>query len=295
MGISGLWSWSRETVPTAFEHKYLGDLNGSRVAIDGGMLLTISLKKCISFDEYETWIAIFLDDILQRLQKIINYSIDIIVVMDGDAHPLKKQTLETRRSTREKAEKKIEIAENDIDKLKCLKASARVTADIRKRALEMFTAHDIKFIIADDEGEAECAKLARNGQVDFVFTDDSDALPLGTPLVVRNALFDTLDDAVCIVKTKTILEKLKLSSTELINLCILVGTDFNQGGIKGLGCKKSYKKIIAGDYDKMLAGVDNLHEIRHFFSGWTITDLDLDYFQYTINEEIISKRRIIML
>jgi flap endonuclease 1 (EC 3.1.-.-) len=71
------------------------------------------------------------------------------------------------------------------------------------------------------------------------------------------------------------LKKLGITREQLVDIAILVGTDYNEG-IKGVGAKRAYQYIRTyGDIFRTLkvlkAEIENLEEIRNFFLNPKIT------------------------
>jgi hypothetical protein len=99
-------------------------------------------------------------------------------------------------------------------------------------------------LVAEHEAEATCAKLCRDAFVDYVFTDDVDALAFGSPNVVLDwphiheiaksllLLGGTARPQFCakIVQRNAILRHFTLRGEDFIMWCILCGTDFVQLG-----------------------------------------------------------------
>jgi hypothetical protein len=99
-------------------------------------------------------------------------------------------------------------------------------------------------VVAEHEAEATCAKLCRDAQVDYVFTDDVDALAFGAPNVVLDwphiqeiaksllLLGGTLQPAFTarILYRDSIMRHFRLSDEDFTMWCILCGTDFVQLG-----------------------------------------------------------------
>jgi flap endonuclease-1 len=122
------------------------------------------------------------------------------------------------------------------------------------------------------------------GDVSYTGSQDADALLFGTPRLVRNLtitgrrklpgknvyvsispeLFE-LDD---------ILSSLEITREQLIEVGILVGTDYNKG-VKGIGPKKALKMIkrfgIAEALDNLGASID-YGPIKQFFLDPDVTD-----------------------
>lgn len=118
-----------------------------------------------------------------------------------------------------------------------------------KRLLELL---GIPFVQASSEAEAQAAFMAAKGDVWAANSKDYDSLLFGAPRLVR---FLTLTgkeylpskDSFRPLKPELIilrkfLEKHGITREQLVDLALLVGTDFNQG-VKGIGPKRALKLI----------------------------------------------------
>ncbi|MCR8472007.1 MAG: hypothetical protein QW819_02500 [Candidatus Korarchaeota archaeon] len=86
-----------------------------------------------------------------------------------------------------------------------------------------------------------------------ISTRDWDALVYGSPRIIIH--WRVTDDPYLPTKLYTMdefLDKLKLSRGQLVDLAILLGTDFNPGGFKGIGPLAAYKLI------RTYKSIDNL-------------------------------------
>jgi len=117
-----------------------------------------------------------------------------------------------------------------------------------KRLLD---AMGIPWIDAPSEGEAQASVMASEGTVDGVASQDHDSLLFGAPLLVRNVTISGkrrlpsknvfIDVEPETISLSVTLGELKLTREQLIDLGILVGTDFNPDGFKGVGPARALK------------------------------------------------------
>lgn len=104
-------------------------------------------------------------------------------------------------------------------------------------------------IDASVEAEKLCSLLCIEGKVDAVMTEDSDAYAYMAPCILNK-----VSSGKCLeISTKDILEKLELSPSQFIDVCILCGTDYSQS-IQGIGPMKAYK------YIKMYGSIEGIHK-----------------------------------
>ena len=111
--------------------------------------------------------------------------------------------------------------------------------------------------------KAQAAFLVNNNDAFAVASQDADAFLFGATRVVRNLAitgkrkmpgkfsYDKVNPE--IVELKDVLNSLGIDQDQLIVLSMLVGTDYNIGGIKGIGPKKALGlvKTHGKDFDKL--------------------------------------------
>jgi 5'-3' exonuclease len=98
----------------------------------------------------------------------------------------------------------------------------------------------VSCIEAPDEAEKRCAQLCLNGQVKAVLSEDTDLIAYGTPLFLTK--IDLVKDTVVALDNTHILSKIGLDSSQLLDLCIMCGTDYNPN-IPKIGPHSAYKYI----------------------------------------------------
>jgi flap endonuclease-1 len=144
-------------------------------------------------------------------------------------------------------------------------------------AKELLEAMGIPIVQAKSEGEAQAAFIVKAGKADVVVSQDADALLFGAPLIVRNLTITQKKKKTNVLAYETVkpimirldqnLKDLGITQDQLIALSMLVGTDFNPGGIKGLGPKKglSLVKECGEDFESLFMKVE---WEKHFDVSW---------------------------
>ena len=101
------------------------------------------------------------------------------------------------------------------------------------------------------EGEAQMAVMVNRGEVWAGASQDYDAMLFGAPTLVRNLTLagkrrlpsgKMVDVTPEVVRLGDVLSTLSITREQLVDLGILVGTDFNDG-VKGIGPKKGLALI----------------------------------------------------
>jgi 5'-3' exonuclease len=107
--------------------------------------------------------------------------------------------------------------------------------DLTKKVFELL---GVPFFQAPGEAETTCADLCKQGQVDFVISEDTDVLAYGAPLLF--AKINTSTDTCICVKYEDVLIALQFTSEEFLDFCIMCGTDYNKN-IPKVGCETAFK------------------------------------------------------
>lgn len=234
-----------------------------------------------------------LSGLFHRTANIVEARIRPVYVFDGEPHPLKAKTLEDRRKRKEKAEKewKEALKKGDIEKAKTkAQQTSRVTDEIIKQSKELLDILGIPHVQAPSEGEAQASYMVKKGDAYAVGSQDFDCLLIGSPVLVRNLTSSSRrklpgKKAYTKVYPKQIrlepnLKSLGISHKQLVDMAILIGTDFNDG-VKGIGPKRSLKLIKkAGNIENVVATIggenaptfDEIKEVRKIFLDPKVTD-----------------------
>ena len=258
------------------------DLGGSVVAVDAHNWLYRYLTTTVRWtnDDIYTTAAgeevANLVGVVQGLPKFFEHDITPVFVFDGSVVDLKDDEVESRREDREKRQEQLETAREEGDALAVARLDSqtqRLTDTIletTRRSLELL---DVPVIEAPAEGEAQAAHMAREGAVDYVGTEDYDALLLGAPLTLRQL---TSKGDPELMDFQATLDEHDLTWEQLVDAAILMGTDFNEG-ISGIGPKTAVTAIrehgdIWGVFEDRDVYVDNADRIRDLFLNPAVTD-----------------------
>ncbi|MBW2971087.1 flap endonuclease-1, partial [Candidatus Woesearchaeota archaeon] len=208
--------------------------------------------------------------LFSRTVRLMSYRIKPVFVFDGKAPRLKSKERERRKEIKQEARAKLEIARQEKDIAAMRKYAARTSKlsdEMVEEAKKLIELLGCPVVLALSEGEAQAAHFVRKGDGFAVVSQDYDSLLYGAPLVVRNLTLssrkkqrDRLSyEAINpeLVSLEDTLKTLKLSQEQLIALAMLIGTDFNVGGIKGIGPKKGYKLVQkhGDDFDALFRDV----------------------------------------
>jgi len=178
-----------------------------------------------------------------------------VYVFDGKPPELKRSEIERRQEAKRVAMSKFEAAKKiqDVDGMRKYSArTVKLTDDIIEESKELLVAMGIPVIEAPSEGEAEAASLAKKRIVWASASQDYDSLLYATPYLIRNLTLSRrrktrsgvyIEVNPEFIDFSKVLTRLGIDREQLICLAILVGTDYNPGGVYGLGQKKALELV----------------------------------------------------
>jgi 5'-3' exonuclease len=272
MGIKNLNKFLREKCPEVFEPTHISLFGFKKVAID--ISLYLYKFKAIAG---ERWLSAFLNLVASLRRNHIH----CVFVFDGKSPPEKNEERAKRRRAREKLAKYIyELQEGvsqyhrtgaipeillklwrrkrsskrllgksksvDIDWiLDKVKQKSYQLIDIKPEdfqvAKDLFSILSIPCITAPWEAEKMCAKLCTDGLVDAVLSEDTDVIAYGAQVFITK--IDTYQDTAVVLNNDKIREALGLTYSQLLDLCIMCGTDYNPN-IFRVGAHTAYKNLL---------------------------------------------------
>ena len=226
-----------------------------------------------------------LSGILFRTANFLEKGIKPVFVFDGKPPEFKQETIRERRIVRTRADEawKAALREGDIEEAyKQASASARVDSHTLTSSHELLDLLGIPWVQAPSEGEAQAAHMARSGSVTYAVSQDYDSLLFGSPVLVRNLTVSgrrksrgrTITVNPERIVLSSLLDCLGVTREQLVEIGILVGTDFNPG-IRGVGGKTALKVVRSGEFESLIAEKQPDFDpgpIREFFQNPPVTD-----------------------
>lgn len=275
------------------------DLEGRTVSIDAfntlfQFLSTIRQRDGRPLTDENGNITSHLSGILYRNSSMIEKDIKPIYIFDGQASELKSETQAKRREIRDEAEKiyKDALAKGDTEKArKFAMRSSKLSPEIIESSKKLLTLMGIPYIDAKGEGEAQAAYLVQNGDAYAVASQDYDCLLFGAKRVVRNLAVNSNLGNLEYYQLNKVLKELNVTREELVDMGILIGTDFCDG-LKGVGAKTALKLAHKGQLKEKIAELQkqsshDLDEVREIFLNHNVNT------DYKIKWEKPNKDKII--
>jgi flap endonuclease-1 len=252
----------------------MADYAGKRIAFDAWNILYQFLSSIRAPDgtplkDREGRVTSHLAGTLYRTASLVEAGIKPIFVFDGAPHPLKMETLAGRAARKVEAEAARAAAEvqretaraagdeagaEEAEERMRTKAqqTSRLTVPMVEQATTLLKALGVPVLQAPGEGEAQASWMCQQGLVHAACSQDYDAILFGTPRLVRNlsvvgrrklpgkqVWVDTQPEEIGLEES---LAGSGLTREQLIDIALLVGTDFHPG-IDGIGPKKALALI----------------------------------------------------
>ncbi|MCL5874704.1 MAG: flap endonuclease-1 [Candidatus Thermoplasmatota archaeon] len=269
----------------------LKTLKGRMLAVDAFNVIYQFLSNIREYDgsplkDKQGKITSHLSGLFYRNISLLESGIVPVYVFDGKPPALKDKTIKERIALKEKAEEeyRLSLAMGDYEKAKSFASrTSRLTSEMISESKELLNSIGIAVIDAPSEGEAEASFLCRVGSVYSAVSQDYDSLLFGSPRLIRNLTISgkrrygrtgrVVDIKPEIIINDEVLRKLGITREQLIDMGILIGTDFNDG-IKGIGPKKAYQLIKKNGSVKNISNIkiENYDEIRNIFLNPDVVD-----------------------
>jgi flap endonuclease-1 len=233
-------------------------------------LATIRQMDGTSLMDSKGRITSHINGLFYRTTKLMQHNIKPVFVFDGKSPALKHKEKERRQQIKQEAKIKYEEAKEkeDIDAMKkYAQRTMTLTPEMIEQAKELVKALGLPYIQAPSEGESQAAHIVKKGEAFAVVSQDYDSLISGTPKLIQNLTVSERKKlpgklSFATVKPELIelsenLNSLGVDNDQLIAVAMLIGTDYNVGGVKGIGPKNALKlvKQYGKDFDSLFSHV----------------------------------------
>mgnify|MGYP002622640727 CR=1 FL=1 len=247
------------------------DLNGKVVAVDAfnaiyQFLSSIRQPDGTPLMDNNGKTTSHLSGLFYRNISLMAEGLKLVYVFDGEYHELKGKTHEKRKESRDKMAEgfKTALEEEDLEGMsKYARSSERLDAEKVAESKELLEAMGIAVVEAPGEGEMQAAHLVNIGEAYAVGSQDYDAVAVGGKRLIQNLTLSRKRKlpggsfvyiSPEILEYEKVLGSLELDRDQLICLAILVGTDFNPGGVTGIGPKKALTLVRTKKYPVAIFG-----------------------------------------
>lgn len=225
-------------------------LNNRTIAIDAfntiyQFLAIIRQRDGTPLKDYEGNITSHLSGLFYRTINFLEHNIKPIYVFDGAPSELKLETIKERREIKEEAKEKMIKAREEGDMKEAMKfaqMTSSLNSDMIEESKKLINFFGIPVFQATSEGEAQSAYLVQQGDIWGCASQDYDTLLFGGERLIRNFAVSrskkkgntTVKLDIQYIKLEKLLKHLNITQEQLIEMGILIGTDFHPG-VKGIG------------------------------------------------------------
>jgi len=275
----------------------LNDLRGRSLAVDANntlyqFLALIRMPNGMPLQDRSGNITSQLAGLMFRSTRLIHdYRVSLVFVFDGVPPQLKNKEIAKRQSQRAKATREWEEALRSGDFATAFSKAvmtSRLTKSIIDDSKQLLRLLGIPFVEAPSEAEAQTAYMALKGEVWAANSMDYDSLLFGAPRLVRYLTISGREFLPSkgiarplkpeLIDLKKLLIQYQITREQLIDVSLLIGTDFNEGA-KGIGPKtalnliKQYGKLenLPNETRSKMVG-QNVEEVRKIFLEPKVTE-----------------------
>jgi flap endonuclease-1 len=247
----------------------------------------------LQLSDSEGRITSHISGLLYRNINFLSLGIKPVYVFDGKPPSLKTAEIERRKQIKKDATIKYEkaMAEGNIeDARKFAQQTTSMKDGMVKESKQILSYFGIPYIDAASEGEASAAHLTNTGQAYASASQDFDSILCGAKRLIRNFTNSGrrkipnrntyVEIEPEIIETQKTLEALEVTREQIVDIGILIGTDFNPNGFDRIGPKTALKMI---KQHSRLEDIPQIQEqlqtieyekIRKIFLEPVVTDVD---------------------
>lgn len=240
-----------------FSEDNIKNYSGKKVAIDTNSLI-YKLK-------YKNDTKTLIKRLYTQLQTFNKLKIKPVYIFDSNIPVKEKKECIEKRMENKKKQKNITL----------------ITSHDYEMVIKLLKLTNTPYIYPTDcaiEAEKFCAVLNKMGYVDFVITNDYDAIVFGAKTVFMKLSYNNTGQ---VINTQEFLKYYNITQKELVDMAIIMGTDYNMNGIYGWGVGKIIKYMESIDYtldnynfenkhSKTTLTLDKIKDIRKIFLENTV-------------------------
>ena len=277
----------------------LDALHGQTLAVDGNgelyqFLALIRLRDGTPLKDSKGRTTSHLSGLFYRTTRLIaEHALTLVFVFDGTPPPRKAQEIAKRRAVRSRYEEERAAALERGDLAEAYSKAtmtSRLTKEMVWEAQELLRLMGVPTVQAPSEAEAQAAHMAATSpQVSAAASKDYDALLFGAPTLVRfltisgkeflpsqGAFRPIVPETIVLAR---LLDGWGITREQLVDLALLVGTDFNEG-VAGIGPKKALKLVqrygrmesMPDEIREAAGDAELLNDVRRIFLNPEVTD-----------------------
>lgn len=179
---------------------------------------------------------------MQKSLKLMEGGVVPVWVFDGPPGEFKSDTVKKRESRKRESERIMHESLEKGDYEAAMKASKQAIS-LKQEEIDslrdLLEVAGVPYAQAKSEADHKLAKLCAAGVISAVISEDGDLMTHGVNTVLRSHK----PGSFIAYKKDEILNALSISESQFIDLCILLGTDYNENS-KGMGPQTSLKLLL---------------------------------------------------
>eukprot|EP00898_Chlorokybus_atmophyticus_P007678 jgi/Chlat1/7911/Chrsp68S09180 len=243
MGISGLLP----NLKSIAVSRHLSAYAGKRIAVDSFCWLHRAALSCAKDLCEKRLNPRFVEYCMRQVELLRHHGVIPVLVFDGAGLPMKREENEKRRRGRkENLARAIahEKAGNRTAAHECYLKAVDISSTAAHYLITVLQEHNVEFIVAPYEADAQMAYLAYSGYVHAVLTEDSDLIAYACPRILYK--MDNMGNGSEIefanLPRCTQLNFVDFTRQMVLEMCILSGCDYLPS-LSGIGVKKAHVLI----------------------------------------------------
>ena len=270
----------------------LSELSGKTVAVDAYNVIYqfLSIIRGSTGDllqDSRGRVTSHLSGLLYRNSNFLEKGIKVIYVFDGKPPVLKEVEISRRKKVKEEATVMYEAAlrRGEFEEAKkYAQATSRLHDYMVSDSTKLLELMGIPWVQAPSEGEAQAAYMAARGDAWACASQDYDSLLFGAPRLVRNMAITGrrklpgkgvyIEVEPEIVELNQTLTAMGVDRQQLVAIGILIGTDFNPDGIRGIGPKTALK--LVKEHGTLEKALEHLKDVTFEVNPKRIESIFLD-------------------
>lgn len=249
------------------------------------------------FKDSQDRVTSHLMGLFHRNINLLEKEIRPVYVFDGETPDLKQKESSRRRKKREEAReewKRLKEKGKVDEAYTKATQSSKLNEEMLIEAKKLLDAMGLPYVEAPSEGEAQAAYMTRSSDIYAVGSQDWDCLLFNAKRMVRNLTSRKTQKtagggkkkvSVERIELESVLEQLEVPREKLVWMGVLMGTDFNPDGVKGIGPKTALKLVKEyDDFDEVLdddkvewESENDPKTILEFFMDPPVEDVDYSF------------------
>jgi flap endonuclease-1 len=227
----------RTVAPKSIRAFHLEELQGKILAIDA-LLFIYEIKYRMKCNKNATLRDVF----IQKVSPFLEFAKGVVFVFDGVKPREKHLTVLKRKLEKQKIKQKMKSV---VDPTSLAMLNLQVVEVFAKDIYEIKDiikqkSNKLMMVQSNDEGEATCVKLVKEGFADIILTSDTDTLACGESYIrkCRTDEMANYNASYLYTDLNYLRNKLEFTSHEqFLDCCVLLGCDFSNP-LKKIRCSK---------------------------------------------------------